>query len=863
MRDRHPSAAQRRTRAAVALAGASTVLISLFPAARAIATFDLTRLAGADRYATGATVATGSFTSADTVVVATGTNFPDALAGNYIAGQSGSPILLTQKDVVPAATQAAIAALNPSTIVILGGTDAIAAGGVPTGAEVRRIDGATRYATAVAAAEAGATIASIGGVKTAIVASGENFPDALAAGPAAWANGLPLLLTPKSSLDAGTRAFLANKSIGKVILMGGTAAIEESVATSIRTVNAATPLAVDRIAGADRTETARLFAEYSVAKLGFRSDGIDVARGDLYPDALAGGPHAGNDKQPILLTASPTVASNSVGTGVIRYATDHSNALAGGHVLGGTGAVSTATELEIEAAARGARSNTTFAVSGDREERELGAAGSRTCTVPGLSDGVFDARLFPSENVIVATDGTVTFVDSNGDHVADESGVGANIVQVNGVTVVPSAEQNDVAATGSLATLSFTIQGTAPDDVTLVVWQDEPTLTPQALDLRSPSTASTSSAPSEKFGFGCRTAFTNEAPSGSIGSVVVTAVDKDNDSFATAAATYFYDANDVFQLSSGGACGAVAPGVFESALSPGDSVSGSYSQDASVASTFCLADTAPVNPAGVTFTPLSTQVVVKITESPTPSTDAYSVYRVARPASGTCPDFQSTTGRGSYAAVGSVADPTPGVSTSATAEFTDNGLTDGTTYCYVVTALDDGDESSGTSEFEQAPGSVAATSNPTIVDVRTEDNGVVGVVDGGDVHRFIFSEPMALAIDDQFEKYRIQDNDPTPTIVDVWCQVGDGNDIDPASADCGLNAASVTIGGTSYAAGRVLTVQIGTAAGVITVQSGTTPGLLYPATITNVSAGWKSSGGSQLGLESGDVVIDVQPFSGP
>jgi putative cell wall-binding protein len=863
MQHRHPSAARRRTRAAVALVGAVTVLIGGFPAALAIATFDLTRLAGGDRYATGASVAMGSFRSANTVVVATGMNFPDALAGNYIAGQTGSPIVLTQKDVVPAATQAAIEALNPATVVILGGTDAIAAGGVPTGAEVRRIAGATRYATAVAAAEAGGTVASLGGVKTAIVASGENFPDALSAGPAAWAHGLPLLLTPRSSLDDGTRAFLADNSIGKVILMGGTAAIEDSVAASIRMINTATPLVVDRIAGADRTETARLFAEYGIAKLGFRSDGIDVARGDLYPDALAGGPHAGNDKHPILLTASPTVASNSVGTGVIKYATDHSNSLASGHVFGGTSAVSTATELEIEAAARGARSNATFSVGGDREESELGPAGSRTCTVPGLSDGVFDARLFPSENIVVATDGTVTFVDSNDDDIADEPGVGANIVQVNGVTVVPSAEQNDVAATGSPGTLSFTIQGAAPDDVTLVVWQDAASLTPQALDLRSPATASTSSAPSEKFGFGCRTAFMNEAPSGSIGSVVVTAVDKDNDSFATASATYFYDANDVFQMSSGGACGAVVAGAFESALSPGDSVSGTYSQDVSVASTFCLMDSAPVNPAGVTFTPFATQILVKITESPTPSTDGYNVYRVARPISGTCPDFQSAAGRPSYTAVGSVADPTPGTSTSATAEFTDTGLTDGTTYCYVVTAADDGDESSGTSEFAQAPGSIGGSSNPTIVDVRAEDNGVVGVVDGRDVHRFIFSEPMALTIDDQFEAYRIADSDAIPTIVDVWCQVGDGNDMDPASADCGLNAASVTIGGTTYAAGRVLTVHIGTAAGVISVQGGTTPGLSYPATITNVSAGWKSAAGSQLGLEAGDVSIDVQPFTGP
>jgi hypothetical protein len=726
---------------------------------------------------------------------------------------------------------------------------------------VIRIAGQTRYAPAVAAAEAGSAIGTVGGVKTAIVASGGNFPDALSAGPAAWANGLPLLLTPKSSLDTAPRGFLREKSTGQVILMGGTAAIDESVVTAIRGVSPTNPIAVDRVAGADRTETARAFAEYAVSNLGFRQDGMDVARGDLYPDALAGGPHAGADKHPILLTASSTVASNRVSTGVIKYASDYNGVLDRGHIFGGVSAVSTATELEIEAAARGTRSSATFSVSGEQQQRDIGAGGSRTCTVSGLSDGLFDARLLPSENVVAAADGTVAIVDANRDNIADEPSVGANIVQVNGVTVAPSAEQNDVAGAGSPATLSITIQGTAPDDVTLVVWQDEPTLTPQALDLKGSSTSA--SEPREKFGVGCRTAFTNEAPSGPINAAVVTAVDKDNDAFSTTSATYFYDANDVFESSSGGTCAATGYDVFESALSPGDAVSGSYSTDPSVASTFCLTDSAPANPADVVFAPQATQIVVTITESPTTTTDAYNVYRVARPSSGTCPDFHSAAGRVSYTSVGTVVDPTLSASTSATAQFIDSGLTDGTTYCYVVTARDDGDESNGTDEVEQAAGSGGGSTGPTIVDVRAQDNGVVGLLDGGDVHRFIFSEPMSLTMDDQFEKYRVRDNDPTPTIVDVWCQVGDGNDVDPASADCGLNSAPVTINGTTYGAGRVLTVQIGTSAGIITVQAGTTAGLAYTGTMTNVSAGWTSAGGTPLAMGAGDASIDVQPFTGP
>jgi hypothetical protein len=82
---------------------------------------------------------------------------------------------------------------------------------------------------------------------------------------------------------------------------------------------------------------------------------MNVARGDLYPDALSGGPHAGTEKAPILLTWTPQAATADGGstTGVIKYASDHASTLTGGHIFGGTDAVSAAVEAQIEAAARG------------------------------------------------------------------------------------------------------------------------------------------------------------------------------------------------------------------------------------------------------------------------------------------------------------------------------------------------------------------------------------------------------------------------------------------------------------------------------------------------------------------------------
>ncbi len=87
----------------------------------------VSRLAGSDRYATAAAVSAATFPSPGVPVayVATGLNFPDALAGSVAAARAGGPLLLVTKDTVPAATATELARLKPARIVILGSTGAI------------------------------------------------------------------------------------------------------------------------------------------------------------------------------------------------------------------------------------------------------------------------------------------------------------------------------------------------------------------------------------------------------------------------------------------------------------------------------------------------------------------------------------------------------------------------------------------------------------------------------------------------------------------------------------------------------------------------------------------------------------------
>ncbi|GAA1445771.1 cell wall-binding repeat-containing protein [Leifsonia poae] len=80
------------------------------------------RAAGADRYAVSSAVNGLTFTTANTVYLATGLNFPDGLSGGALAGRAHGPLFLTNGTCVPQAVISSIAKLHAANVVILGGT---------------------------------------------------------------------------------------------------------------------------------------------------------------------------------------------------------------------------------------------------------------------------------------------------------------------------------------------------------------------------------------------------------------------------------------------------------------------------------------------------------------------------------------------------------------------------------------------------------------------------------------------------------------------------------------------------------------------------------------------------------------------
>src|SRR5690606_2671706 len=83
------------------------------------------RLAGDDRYRTAVAISQEGWKSADTVVLATGADFPDALAGGPLAYQQNAPILLTRPASLFEATEKEIVRLKAKKVIILGSTTAV------------------------------------------------------------------------------------------------------------------------------------------------------------------------------------------------------------------------------------------------------------------------------------------------------------------------------------------------------------------------------------------------------------------------------------------------------------------------------------------------------------------------------------------------------------------------------------------------------------------------------------------------------------------------------------------------------------------------------------------------------------------
>lgn len=235
----------------------------------------------------------------------------------------------------------------------------------------KRISGLNRYETSAMIARE-----RFGTATNAVLATGEDFPDALCASALAGALDAPLLLTQKASAPASITSALTDLGVDNVWIVGGTGVVSSAVDDQL---TAAGMTVMPRVSGPTRYDTAKQVA-YLVMDIvqsdpegHWRREAFFV-RGDEFPDALSVAPHAYNEKIPILLVAPDGVPAATEEAITFCSITD-------GHIIGGTGAVSTTAATEIGA------------LLGDAADRWSGAdryATSATCAAHGVARGWID-----------------------------------------------------------------------------------------------------------------------------------------------------------------------------------------------------------------------------------------------------------------------------------------------------------------------------------------------------------------------------------------------------------------------------------------------------------------------------------------
>ncbi|MGI9017180.1 MAG: cell wall-binding repeat-containing protein [Euzebya sp.] len=297
--------------------------------------FDIVRYAGDDRIATAVDISRSRFSPREglDVFVATAGNFPDALAGGPAAFTQAAPLLLTQVDTLPEATRLEIQRLNPERIFILGGPAAVSPEVQAeledlAAVETIRLGGPNRFDTAATVAEE--FFSPTNG--TVYVATGANFPDTLAAGPAAATERAPILLVNPDSIPEVTRSLLERLDPASIVIVGGTATVSQDVEAELGDFADS----VERVAGNDRIATS---VEVSLRFFDTSSGAVYLATGNNFPDGLAGAPAAALEMAPIMLVGDSLpdgVLAEIQRLGVRRVV-----------ILGGTAAVSQQIEDDL------------------------------------------------------------------------------------------------------------------------------------------------------------------------------------------------------------------------------------------------------------------------------------------------------------------------------------------------------------------------------------------------------------------------------------------------------------------------------------------------------------------------------------
>ena len=248
----------------------------------------VTRIYGKDRITTSVEISKSAYTTSENVVLASGFNFADALSAGQLASALDAPLLLSSQDKLDSQTKNEIELLKAKKVFVVGGDNAISKTGIDTTLksekiDVTRLEGQDRYSTSQKVMEKTKEIIN---PEYLLIASGKNFPDALAA----------------------TGFFVNHKSV--MVLSDGLTYPQSNLQEIAIGGKNQLPLkgfTGKRVSGKDRYETA-----LEIAKLSFdKNNNAILASGEVFADSLSAVSLTKKHNAPIILTQSNSLTENA------------------------------------------------------------------------------------------------------------------------------------------------------------------------------------------------------------------------------------------------------------------------------------------------------------------------------------------------------------------------------------------------------------------------------------------------------------------------------------------------------------------------------------------------------------------------
>lgn len=308
-------------------------------------------LYGSTCYTTAVSIANRAYPNGcDAVILAKYNTFLDAGCAIGAAGILDAPILYTNPESYTQATRDGINSLlaNASgggTVYIIGGTDAVPASIASQiqadGHAVVRLSGSNAQTTAVAVHSA-----LSGWGDTAVVTTMSSAYDMLSVTPYLYGSDAPLFYAASSTklLCAEAVGAIANGGFDRVVIVGGTAAVDAGVVTQLR--GAGFTGEVRRISGGNAYTTNSNVVGWLVGEEGYRYHNLAVASAAGYQDAIAGSSVCGTSQSVLFLaTDASTAGYSSVDAHLVTDACrEHTLRV---RFLGGTAAVSPETRTRV------------------------------------------------------------------------------------------------------------------------------------------------------------------------------------------------------------------------------------------------------------------------------------------------------------------------------------------------------------------------------------------------------------------------------------------------------------------------------------------------------------------------------------